>query len=119
MRWSHKTSQHLITGTQSAGVNKSAPRVNYYEIPSFPPTLLTSETVVHSSQLAEVELSFLSWLQVGMEHTHKVRPHPLPQLRLDLHTSLKDVTTEVHDVVRGKGLAREVGSNIKEEKLTL
>lgn len=54
-----------------------------------------------------------------MEHTHKVRPHPLPQLRLDLHTSLKDVTTEVHDVVRGKGLAREVGGNIEEEKLTL
>ena len=85
----------------------------------FPPTLLTSEAVVHPSQLVEVELSLLSGLQVGMEHTHKVRPHPLPQLRLDLHTSLKDVTTEVHDVVRGKGLAREVGGNIEEEKLTL
>lgn len=54
-----------------------------------------------------------------MEHSHKVKPHPLPELGLDFHASLKDVTAEVHDMIGGESLAREVRGHIEEEKLTL
>lgn len=54
-----------------------------------------------------------------MEHSHEVKPHPLPELGLDFHASFKDVTAEVHDVIGGESLAREVRGHIEEEKLTL
>ena len=59
---------------------------------------LTLEVVIGHPQLLYIVLPVLPCLQAGVEHAHQVKPHPSTELRLDLHPSLKDVPTELHEV---------------------
>lgn len=69
-----------------------------YPLPTETHIILTFEMIVDHPQLGNVSFSLLSGLQIGMEHTHQVEPHPLAKVLLHLDPVLKDLMTKTHDV---------------------